>query len=72
MSRGRTPAAPRFPLVRVRARVRDGRVEAFGSEGSGRISGLSWAEGLVELDSAARHIRPGDLVRYLPFGSFGM
>ena len=38
----------------------------------GRISGLSWAEGLVELDSAARHIRPGDLVRYLPFGSFGM
>ncbi|MDG1788123.1 MAG: molybdopterin-binding protein [Paracoccaceae bacterium] len=56
----------------LRARVRDGRVEAFGSEGSGRISGLSWAEGLVELDSAARHIRPGDLVRYLPFGSFGM
>ena len=56
----------------LRARVRDGRVEAFASEGSGRISGLSWAEGLVELDSAARHIRPGDLVRYLPFGSFGM
>ena len=56
----------------LRARVRDGRVEAFCSEGSGRISGLSWAEGLVELDSAARHIRPGDLVRYLPFGSFGM
>ena len=56
----------------LRARVRDGRVEVFGSEGSGRISGLSWAEGLVELDSAARHIRPGDLVRYLPFGSFGM
>ena len=55
----------------LRARVRAGRVEVFASEGSGRISGLSWAEGLVELDSSARHIRPGDLVMYFPFGSYG-
>ena len=33
----------------LRARIAgDGRVGVFGSEGSGRISGLSWAEGLVE------------------------
>ncbi len=56
----------------LRARVRDGRAEVFASEGSGRISGLSWAEGLVEIGDAARHIRPGDPVRFIPFGSFGL
>lgn len=56
----------------LRARLRDGRAEVFASEGSGRISGLSWAEGLVELDEAARDIRPGDTVRFIPFGSFGL
>ncbi|UWQ92143.1 molybdopterin molybdenumtransferase MoeA [Rhodobacteraceae bacterium M382] len=54
----------------LRARIRDGRVEVFGSEGSGRISGLSWAEGLVELDDGERHVKPGDLVRFLPFSGF--
>ncbi len=56
----------------LRARVRDGRAEVFASEGSGRISGLSWAEGLVELNDGARHIRPGDPVRFIPYGSFGL
>ncbi|PVA09438.1 molybdopterin molybdenumtransferase MoeA [Pelagivirga sediminicola] len=54
----------------LRARIQDGRAEVFASEGSGRISGLSWAEGLVELPDGAATIRPGDPVRYLPFGSF--
>ncbi|THH34376.1 molybdopterin molybdenumtransferase MoeA [Aliishimia ponticola] len=53
----------------LRARVRDGGVEVFSSEGSGRISGLSWAEGLVELPDGAAEVRPGDPVRYLPFRS---
>jgi molybdopterin molybdotransferase len=56
----------------LRARMRDGRAEVFRSEGSGRISGLSWAEGLVEIDDGARHIRPKDSVRFIPFGSFGL
>ncbi|MEM1361880.1 MAG: gephyrin-like molybdotransferase Glp [Pseudomonadota bacterium] len=57
----------------LRARVtRDGAAEVFASEGSGRISGLSWADGLVELPDDAAHISPGDPVRYLPFGSFGL
>ena len=51
----------------LRARVRDGKAEIFASEGSGRISGLSWAEGLVELPDQALEIKPGDSVRYLPF-----
>ena len=54
----------------LRARIRGGRAEAFGSEGSGRISGLSWAEGLVELPDGAVDVSPGDPVRYIPFGSF--
>ena len=56
----------------LRARMRDGQAEVFASEGSGRISGLSWAEGLVELGDAAREIRRGDLVRFIPYASFGL
>lgn len=56
----------------LRARLRDGRAEVFESEGSGRISGLSWAEGLVELDDGARAIAPGDMVRFLPYAAFGL
>ncbi len=54
----------------LRARVRDGQVEVFKSEGSGRISGLSWAEGLVELPDGAVTIKAGTPVRYIPFASF--
>lgn len=54
----------------LRARVRDEKVEVFKSEGSGRISGLSWAEGLVELPEGEAHVTPGTLVRYIPFSSF--
>ena len=47
-------------------------MEVFPSEGSGRISGLAWATGLVELDDGPRTIRPGDPVRYIPFAEFGL
>lgn len=56
----------------LRARVRNGKVEVFASEGSGRISGLSWAEGLVELGDGAMEITRGDLVRFIPYASFGL
>lgn len=56
----------------LRARIREGRVEVFPSEGSGRISGLAWADGLVELPPNAMQITPGTPVRYIPFGSFGL
>nr|WP_216665393.1 gephyrin-like molybdotransferase Glp [Pseudoruegeria sp. HB172150] len=56
----------------LRARLNgDGAAEVFRSEGSGRISGLSWASGLVEIGDAAQEIRPGDPVRFLPFEAFG-
>ncbi|MEM6635880.1 MAG: gephyrin-like molybdotransferase Glp [Pseudomonadota bacterium] len=57
----------------LRARVdSEGAVEVFSSEGSGKISGLSWADGLVELPDEAVHVRPGDRVRYLPYAAFGL
>ncbi len=56
----------------LRGRVRNGRVELFRSEGSGLISGLAWADGLVEIEDGERHIRPGDLVRFLPWAAFGL
>ncbi len=56
----------------LRARMREGGAEVFKSEGSGRVSGLSWAEGLVELGDEGRDIKEGDLVRFFPYGSFGL
>lgn len=57
----------------LRARLdAEGRAEVFASEGSGRISGLSWAEGLVELPDGAVTIEPGSPVRYIPYSSFGL
>ena len=56
----------------LRARLNDdGHVEVFKSEGSGRISGLSWATGLVELPDEAADITPGFPVRFLPYSGFG-
>lgn len=57
----------------LRARLnKDGAAEVFASEGSGRISGLAWADGLVELPDEAMHVTPGTPVKYLPYASFGL
>lgn len=57
----------------LRGRLRpDGRVEAFRSEGSGLVSGLGWANGLIELGDDAAAIEPGTPVRFLPYAGFGL
>jgi len=57
----------------LRARMGDdGCVERFVSEGSGRISGLAWADGLIELPDEAMDLGQGEMVTYLPFSSFGL
>ncbi|MEJ6396840.1 molybdenum cofactor synthesis domain-containing protein [Yoonia sp. 208BN28-4] len=56
----------------LRARITDGVVEVFASEGSGRVSGLSWATGLVVLPDHAVTVNKGDLVTFVPFASFGL
>jgi len=55
----------------LRARMGDdGAVYVFASEGSGRISGLAWADGFVELLDEALDVKAGDLVRYVPFSAY--
>jgi molybdopterin molybdotransferase len=57
----------------LRARLNaEGAAEVFASEGSGRISGLSWATGLVELPDEAMTVEPGTPVRFLPYEGFGL
>ncbi|EIE50802.1 molybdopterin biosynthesis protein MoeA [Citreicella sp. 357] len=57
----------------LRARLNNaGHAEVFASEGSGRISGLSWATGLVELPDGAADITPGTPVRFIPYEAFGL
>ncbi len=64
----KTKKAGRREYLRAKMQP-DGRVDVYKSEGSGRISGLSWADGLVELPDGAQVIAEGDLVRYIPYGS---
>ena len=54
----------------LRAKLVDGSVEVFASEGSGRVTSLSWADGLVELESHVKTIKQGEMVRYIPFSEF--
>ncbi len=56
----------------LRARLRNGTAEVFRSEGSGLVSGLSWAEGFVMLPDGAVTIHPGDPVAYVPFAELGL
>jgi len=42
-------------------------VEKFHSEGSGLITSLTWANGLIELDEDCDHINEGDLIKFIPF-----
>lgn len=66
-SKNKKPGRREYLRARINAA---GRAEVFRSEGSGRISGLAWADGLVEIGDAAQVIAPGDPVRYIPYASF--
>jgi molybdopterin molybdotransferase len=68
-SKSKKPGRREFQRARVTAA---GAVELFQSEGSGRISGLSWAGGLVELPDGAVEVAKGDRVRFIPYASFGL
>jgi molybdopterin molybdotransferase len=57
----------------LRAPIDDnGNAQEFNSEGSGRISGLTWSDGLVELPDEAVDVKVGDRVKYIPYTSFGL
>ena len=57
----------------LRARINNnGMIDVFKSEGSGRISGLSWSTGLVELSEEAMEINKGDRVNFIAYSSYGI
>ena len=64
----------RREFLRGILRQEDGklRVDKFKRDGSGLISGLREADGLVELDEATETIARGELVRFIPFSGFGI
>lgn len=55
----------------LRARLTDdGHCDVFPSEGSGRISSISWSDGLVVLGHDAIAVTPGVTVRYVPYRNY--
>ena len=57
----------------LRARINNnGMIDVFKSEGSGRISGLSWSTGLVELPEESLEINKGDSVNFIPYSNYGI
>lgn len=52
----------------------DGSVRAmkFSRDGSGLVSGLREATGLLEIAEDVQSVRKGDLLSYIPFGEFGI
>ena len=47
-------------------------VEKFARDGSGLISGLRAADGLIDIPEDLASVRPGQLVGFIPFSEFGL
>lgn len=60
--------AGRSEFLRAR-QTASGALEVFPSEGSGRVSSLSFAQGLIHLGPEAQQIKEGDLLPFQPFSS---
>jgi molybdopterin molybdotransferase len=47
-------------------------LDKFPRDGSGLISGLRAADGLIEVPEDVTDVQPGDLVTFIPFAEFGI
>jgi molybdopterin molybdotransferase len=47
-------------------------VDKFPRDGSGLISGLRAADGLIDIAEDVTAVRPGDLISFVPFTEFGI
>ncbi|MDX2264351.1 MAG: molybdopterin molybdotransferase MoeA [Hyphomicrobiales bacterium] len=47
-------------------------VRKYERDGSGLISGLCAADGLIEIPEDVESVKPGELVRFIPFSQFGI
>ncbi len=60
----------RTEFLRANLNNENGFVSIFPLEGSGRLSSLSWSNGIVELSEEEQNIEVGDFVDFIPYGSF--
>lgn len=47
-------------------------VDKFARDGSGLISGLRAADGLIDIPEEVAEVQPGDLVAFIPFSGYGI
>jgi molybdopterin molybdotransferase len=47
-------------------------VDKFARDGSGLISGLRAADGLIDIPEDVTEVKPGDTVAFIPFAEFGI
>ena len=60
----------RVEFLRAKFDQEKGFVSIYPFEGSGRLSSLSWSDGLIELSEGEQNIEKGDLVDFIPYESF--
>ena len=60
----------RAEFLRAKFNQENGFVSVYPFEGSGRLSSLSWSNGLIELSEDKQNIEKGDLVDFIPYKSF--
>ncbi|MBI5164093.1 MAG: molybdopterin molybdotransferase MoeA [Magnetospirillum sp.] len=55
--------------LRARLKVEDGvlKAEGYANQGSGVLSSMAWADGLVEVAEEVAEVSPGDRMLYIPF-----
>jgi molybdopterin molybdotransferase len=56
----------------LRATPRGLAVDKFARDGSGLISGLRAADGLIDIPEDVAVVKPGDAVAFMPFTEFGI
>ena len=52
--------------------IEEGRLQKFQRDGSGLISGLTAATGLIEIPEEITQVDEGDLLKFIPYASFGI
>ena len=60
----------RSEFLRAKFNQEDGSVSIYPYEGSGRLSSLSWSNGIIQLSENEQNIKKGDLVNFIPYEAF--
>ncbi len=60
----------RSEFLRAKLNPEEGFVSIYPFEGSGRLSSLSWSNGIIKLNDGEQKIEKGDLIDFIPYQSF--